>query len=68
MQHNLSSTRQELMASKFAIEVLNARANSTKLHLRNITSTLGELHDDVDDNRHQLSMIQEQHERNIKLH
>lgn len=65
MQHNLSSTREELLASKFAIEVLNAHANSTKLHLRNITSTLGELHDDVDDNRHRLSMIQEEHERNI---
>ena len=65
MQHNLSSTRQELLASKFAIEVLNAHANSTKLHLRNITSTLGELHDDVDENRHRLSMLQEEHERNI---
>ena len=65
MQYNLSSTRQELLANKFAIEVLNAHANSTKLHLRNITSTLGELHNDIDDNMHRLSMIQEEHERNL---
>ena len=35
MQHNLSSTRQEILAIKSAIEVLDSQANSTKVHLRN---------------------------------
>ena len=65
MQHNLSSTRQEILAIKSAIEVLDTQANSTKLHLRNITSTLGELDNDIDDNRHQLFLIQEKHEGDI---
>lgn len=43
MQHNLSSTRQEILAIKSAIEVVDTQANSTKPHLRNVTSTLGEL-------------------------
>ena len=68
MRQNLTSTRQELLASKSAIDLLTVRANSTELHLRNITSTLGELHGDIDDNQHQLnrlSLMYEEHERKI---
>ena len=53
------------MAIKSAIEVLDTQANSTKLHLRNITSTLGKLDNDIDDNRHQLFLIQEKLEGDI---
>ena len=68
MRYNLTSTRQELLASKSAIDLLTVRANSTELYLRNITSTLGELHGDIDDNLHQLnrlSSMYEEHERKI---
>ena len=34
MRHNLTSTRQELLASKSAIDLLTVRANSTELHLK----------------------------------
>ena len=70
MRHNLTSTRQELLASKSAIDSITVRANSTELHLRNITSTLGELHGDIDDNQHQLnrlSSMYDEHERKIHL-
>ena len=68
MRYNLTSTRQELLASKFAIDILNAHANSTDMQLRNITSTLGELHGDIDDNQHQLnhlSLMHDEHEQKI---
>ena len=68
MRYNLTSTRQQLLASKSAIDVLNARANSTDMQLRNITSTLGELHGDIDDNQHQLnhlSLMHDEHEQKI---
>ena len=68
MQYNLTSTRQELFASKSAIDVLNAHANSTDMQLGNLTSTLGELHGDIDDNQHQLnrlSLMHDEHEQKI---
>ena len=68
MRYNLTSTRQELLASKSAIDVLNAHANGTDMQLRNITATLGELHGDIDDNQHQLnhlSLMHDEHEQKI---
>ena len=62
MRHNLTSTRQELLASKSAIDLLIVRANSTELQLRNLTSTLGELHGDIGDNQHQLKNLSSTHE------
>ena len=68
MRYNLTSTRQDLLASKSAINVLNARANSTDMQLENLTATLGELHGDIDDNQHQLnhlSLMHDEHEQKI---
>ena len=68
MRYNLASTRQELLASKSAIDILNAHANSTDMQLRNLTATLGELHGNIDDNQHQLnhlSLMHDEHEQKI---
>ena len=49
LQHNLASTGEDFLASKSAFEgdilQLNAHANNTNVHLQNLSSTLGEVHD-----------------------
>ena len=49
LQRSLVSTGEDFLASKSALEGdilrLNAHANNTDVHLQNLTSTLGEVHD-----------------------
>ena len=49
LQHNLASTGEDFLASKSAFQgdilQLNVHANNTDVHLQNLSSTLGEVHD-----------------------
>ena len=51
LQHDLDSTTREFLTTKSALEMnisqLNARANGTDMHLENLTATLDEARDDL---------------------